>query len=208
MDTIMPNQEEARDLLQRAQQGDSEAFAGLLEPLRERLLASIRGRLNPAILQRVDPEDLLQDTTIRALHSLDRFEWQGDASFRRWIESIATHVALDTVRNQGRRRTLRIERDPTGQIVPPSRLARRAERLDRLNLAMESLSEDHRTVLELARMQGLTTREIATRMERSESSVKSLLFRATWKLKEAFGDTESLGLAARGDDDARDADGQ
>ena len=37
-------------------------------------------------------------------------------------------------------------------------------------------------------------RQIGARMNRSESAVKILLFRATRKLKEAFGDTVSLGV--------------
>ena len=46
-------------------------------------------------------------------------------------------------------------------------------------------------------MEGLKVREIAERMGRSESAVKNLLFKATKKLKESFGDTESLNLPDR-----------
>ena len=60
--------------------------------------------------------------------------------------------------------------------------------------ALRTLSPDHQTVLELSRMQGQSIREIAERMERSESAVKNLLLRATRKLRLSFGDTESLGL--------------
>ena len=59
---------------------------------------------------------------------------------------------------------------------------------------MKSLSPDHRTVLELSRMQELSISEIAERMGRTQSAVKNLLLRATRKLRESFGDTQSLGL--------------
>ncbi len=190
----MPDQTRVRDLVERARNGDPQAFAELFEHLRQHLLATIRRRLSPAIRQRVDPEDVLQDTFVRGLHSLSRFEWQGDDSFRRWIEAVATHVTLDVVRHQGRRKALRIDRDLEGDGAPPSRALRRQERRERLQNALRTLSPDHRTVLELSRMEGLSIREIADRMGRSESAVKNLLLRATRKLRESFGDTESLGL--------------
>ena len=59
---------------------------------------------------------------------------------------------------------------------------------------METLSEEHRTVLTLSRIDGLSIAEIAARMQRSESAVKNLLLRAMRQLKRCFGDTESLSL--------------
>ena len=194
MRAIMPDETRVRDLLERARNGDSQAFADLFEPLRPRLLATIRTRLSPAIRQRVDPEDVLQDTYIRGLHSLSRFEWQGEDSLARWLVAIASHVALDVVRHEGRRPALRIELDVRGDGTAPSRGLRRLERRERLMKALRTLSPEHQTVLELSRMEGQSIREIAERMERSESAVKNLLLRATRKLRESFGDTQSLGL--------------
>ncbi len=59
---------------------------------------------------------------------------------------------------------------------------------------LRTLSPEHQTVLELSRMEGQSIRKIAERMGRSESAVKNLLLRATRKLRESFGDTQSLGL--------------
>ena len=194
MRAIMPDETRVRDLLERARNGDSQAFADLFEPLRPRLLATIRTRLSPAIRQRVDPEDVLQDTYIRGLHSLSRFEWQGEDSLACWLVAIASHVALDVVRHEGRRPALRIELDVRGDGTAPSRGLRRLERRERLMKALRTLSSEHQTVLKLSRMEGQSIREIAERMERSESAVKNLLLRATRKLRESFGDTQSLGL--------------
>lgn len=190
----MPDETRAREKVERARNGDSQAFAELFEPLRQQLLAAIRRRLSPEIRQRIDPEDVLQDTFVRGLHSFTRFEWQGEESLRRWLESIATHVTLDVVRHQGRRKTLRLDHDMMGDGAPPSRAMRRQERRERLQNSLRTLSPDHRMVLELSRMQELSIREIAERMGRTESAVKNLLLRATRKLRESFGDTASLGL--------------
>lgn len=185
-----------------------EAFARLIEPLRPRLLATIRSRLSAVIRQRVDPEDVLQDTFVRGLHSLSRFDWRGDGSFSRWIEAIADHVALDVARRQSRRPALRIDGDPSGDDGPPSKAMRRRERRNRLQEALESLSEEHRTVLKLSRMEGLPISDIAARMDRSESAVKNLLLRATRKLRESFGDTVSLGLYVGSSREGEPADGE
>ncbi len=208
MHTIMPDDTRTQDLLQRAKSGDADVFAELFESLRPQLLRIIHGKLSPTIRQRVDPEDVLQDTFVRASHSVERFEWQGDGSFHRWIEAIAAHVVLDVVRWQRRRAALRLDREPVGDGAPPSQGLRRKERRERLDLALASLSPDYRTVLQLSRMDGLTMRQIGVRMKRSENAVKILLFRATRKLKEAFGDTVSLGLASRPHDETGATDDQ
>ncbi len=208
MRTIMPDKTQAGDLVERARSGDLQAFAELFEPLRPRLLASIRTRLSPAIRQRVDPEDVLQDTYVRSLHSLSRFKWQGEDSFGRWLDAIASHVALDVVRHEGRRPALRIERDVQGDGAAPSRGLRRQERKERLMKALRTLSSEHQTVLELSRMEGHSIREIADRMGRTESAVKNLLLRATRKLRESFGDTQSLGLDGGSSGESEVDDGQ
>ena len=60
----------------------------------------------------------------------------------------------------------------------------------------------------LSRIEGLSIKEIAQRMRRSESAVKNLLLRALKGLRSSFGDTESLRLPDRGIDMERDAHGE
>ncbi len=201
MNNAMLDDTRKRQLIEQARKGDQRAFEELFELSRERLLATIRSHLSAAIRQRTDPEDVLQDTFVRALHSVERFEWQGENSFRRWLESIATHVVRDVVRRQRRRTVLQFDRDLEGVNTSPSRAMRRNERFERLRASMKTLSPDYQTVLKLSRMEGLPIREIARRMARSESAVKNLLLRATRQLKQSFGDTESLNLGERHLDD-------
>lgn len=204
----MRDQSQPTEQVSRARNGDAEAFAELFEPLRPHLLNTIRGRLSPAIRRNVDPEDILQDTFVRGLHSFSRFEWRGDESFRAWLNAIATHVTLDVVRRQGRRMTLRIDSELKGDGAPPSRGMRRQERRERLQNSLRALSPDYQKVLELSRMQELSIKEIADRMGRTESAVKNLLLRATRKLRESFGETASLGLDHRSSQGMEVDDGQ
>jgi RNA polymerase sigma factor (sigma-70 family) len=127
---------------------------------------------------------------------------------RRWLVAIATHVTLDVVRHQGRRKALRIDGDLKGGGVPPSRAMRRKERRERLQNSLRTLSPDHRTVLELSRMKGLPIKEIAHRMGRTESAVKNLLLRATRKFFNDTATTESLGLDVGSSAESEVDDGQ
>ena len=194
MYATMPDETQERQLVEQARSGDRGAFEELFLSVRDRLLATIRSRLGPNAQQAIDPEDVLQASFVRALGSMQRFEWRGNESFRRWLESIAIHVTLDAVRHQGRKTVLRIDRDLTGDGSSPSKGIRRRERLDRLEVSMKALSPDYRTVLRLSRMDGLSIKEIADQIGRSESAVKNLLLRATKQLRKSFGDTESLNL--------------
>ncbi len=208
MYATMPDETRERQLVERARSGDQQAFEELCLGLRERLLATIQSRLGPTARQAIDPEDVLQASFVRALHSIQRFEWRGEDSFRRWLESIAIHVTLDAVRHQGRRTVLRIDRELKGDGASPSKGIRRRERLDRLEVSMKALSPDYRTVLRLSRMDGLSIKEIANQMGRSESAVKNLLLRATKQLRQSFGDTESLNLGDGHFEDTGTADGR
>ncbi len=207
MYATMPDKTRERQLVEQARSGDARAFEELFLSLRERVLATIRSRLGPTARQAIDPEDVLQASFVRALHSIQRFEWRGEDSFRRWLESIAIHVTLDAVRHQGRRTVLKIDRELKGDASSPSKGIRRRERLERLEVSMEALSPDYRAVLRLSRMDGLSIKEIANQMGRSESAVKNLLLRATKQLRKSFGDTESLNLGNGHFEDTGTADG-
>ena len=206
MHTSMVGSNETKHQIEKARGGDRAAFDELVTVHSEALLASIRRRMGKTLKETVEPADLVQETLIRAFRSLESFEWQGEGSFRRWLEGIAGHVLLHSARTQSRNREFHIPRTPNTPCVSPSRQQRRDERFDRLKSALDQLSPDHRTVIRLSRIEGFKVSEIAERMGRSESSVKSLLFRAMTQLRERFGDTESLSLPDRSLDDEEDAD--
>jgi sigma-70-like protein len=67
----------------------------MVERCRPRLEAVIESRFGDHLRDRAQPEDVLQETLLRAFRSLGRFRWQGDESFLRWLGGIAEHVILD-----------------------------------------------------------------------------------------------------------------
>jgi RNA polymerase sigma-70 factor (ECF subfamily) len=208
MDTVMAEPAESNVLVERARSGDREAFDELAAQARSRLLQKIDRMVGPRLREKAEPEDVLQEVFLRGLESIARFDGNDAEAFQRWLEGIARNV----VRNLGRRKSWKKEFELTHDVPAsgssPSRHQRREERFERLSKAVESLSPDYRTVIRLARIEGLKIREVAERMNRSESAVKNLLLRAMKELRDSFGETDSFRLPDRRlegkeDDDAR-----
>ncbi len=200
------------DLVQKAREGDAEAFGCLLERHRQRLESLVHIRLGPRLRARLEIDDIVQETSLGAFRSIGSFTWQGEESFFRWL----SRIAENTIRNQIRRldalkrageeaaldgstpeKTATTRQDiPDPNQVSPLRNLLRQERFERLEKALSSLSPAHREVIILARLECLPVREIAQRMSRTETAVPMLLLRALRELKVAFGTTGSLGLPA------------
>ena len=197
MQGIMADQDITFQLVGRAQRGDRSAFEELLTRSRERVRTIIEVRMGRSLRQKVDPEDLLQETTARALESIGKFQWQGKESFRRWLQGIAENVVRESAKKFRRELALDVAPELASDEASPSTLLRRSERFERLEQALEGLTEDQKRVILLARIEGVRVDEIARRMNRTTNAVRTLLFRAMQKLKDSFGDTESLHLPAK-----------
>lgn len=88
-------------LIERARQGDREAFSDLYVPL-ERSLAAFLYRM---VAVRQDAEDLAQETALRALEGIAQFPgaaFRQTVSFRVWIFRIAAEAALDYLKSARR----------------------------------------------------------------------------------------------------------
>jgi RNA polymerase sigma-70 factor (ECF subfamily) len=186
-----------QELVTRAQRGDRRAFDELCERSRAKLFGWIHSLMSPQLRSNVEPEDVLQETLVWAYRSIRKLEWRDEEALERWLFSIAKHAVLKEASRKNRGRERLIECEPPGDDPTPSRAMRRGERFDRLKAALDGLSPDHRRVIELARLRGKPVKKIAGEMQRSPDAVSQLLSRALKKLKDALGDTESLGLPER-----------
>ena len=124
----MTEKPQVSELVKRAQTGDRAAFDQLAESVTDVVLASIRRRIGPELREKLDAEDVLQETFLRAFVSVEDFRWEGEKSFERWLRGIATNFILHSARRYGLRKQLRIVRDPEAKGVSPSRHQRREER--------------------------------------------------------------------------------
>ena len=169
------------DLVARAAAGDQRAFADLVGPHRDRVMAvcyRITGDRGAA-------EDAVQATLVAAWRNVGRFE--GRSAFGTWLHRIAHNAALAVVRKRVP------EPVATGPVDPvtglPDRHADATERLadvDRVNRALAKLPEDFRAALvlrevaglgydEIARIQGVNEGTVASRINRAKRAMAALL---------------------------------
>jgi RNA polymerase sigma-70 factor (ECF subfamily) len=189
--------ETLKALVERARKGERPAFEELAALYQKRLGSVVFFRLGAAVQRKAEVEDILQETFLRAVGSIGRFEWKGEESFFSWLRSIAEHVILEVARREKREPSLLVDSGLAREETSVSRVLRREERFERLKEALGGLSPDHRRVILLAKVERLPLKEVARRMERSADAVTNLLARALGKLKDRFGDTESLHLPDR-----------
>jgi len=204
----MSEPQSERVLVERAREGDREAFGRLVERYQERLEALVSARMGRLVRGALEVADIAQETFARALRSIESFRWQGDESFLRWLGGIAENLIAKAANREKRHGLLRLEQDAAASDPSPSKAMRRDERFRRLEEALAELPPDYREVIRLARIEGLKHEEIAARMNRSHAAVRQLVIRALRQLRERFGDTESFHLPDRilGSEEADDVE--
>ena len=151
------------------------------------LRAFVRLRMGPVVRAREGESDVVQSACREVLLRADRFQHGGDAGFRHWLYTTALRKIVDKhARHTADKRDVRRERGEQDAellaayhaFASPSQLASAREELARIESAFARLSDDHREVVLLSRVVGLSRAEVAASMERSEASVRNLLHRA------------------------------
>lgn len=177
------------NLVERAQQGDQEAFTRLFENYRRRLAVLVYYRLSNTMRRSVEVDDVLQETLLRAFRDIHRFMYRAPGSFLHWVSSIAEHVMADLARAEGRQKRhaneivrFRSESNPDGpepvDSKTPTRLLGEKERVLALLEKLDALPEEYRRVILMAKVEGLSTQEVAERLGKSREATALLLHRA------------------------------
>ena len=190
--------ERARDaeLVKRCQSGDYAAFDELIKLYRGKVYAMIYNMIR----NDADSWDLSQDVFIKAWKALPKFE--GRSAFFTWLYRIAHNVTYDWTRKKkisssGEFEDYMIDQaDPGGLANPkvtdsPDINLEREEVRNRITRAIDSLSIDHKEVILLKEVEGMSYQEIADSIGCSTGTVMSRLFYARKKLKEILGDIQN-----------------
>jgi RNA polymerase sigma-70 factor (ECF subfamily) len=174
------------ELVQRARSGSREAFRALVERYQRKIAALALGMLR----SRDDALDIVQDTFTKAYQSLDRFK--GDSGFYTWVYRIAFNLCVDHQRRETKQAHVSLEHDERGELrLPPLPVgpdepfqrARDAEIARRLRSAMEELTPDHRAVILLREVEGLSYAEISEVLDCPKGTVMSRLHYARRQLQ-------------------------
>ncbi len=178
-------------LIDLCRRGDPRAFARLVS-LHEGLVFNLAARL---LGDREEARDLSQEVFLQVYRTLHRFE--GRSSLRTWIYRIVVNHCRNRRRFWRRRRVGRSlaleELSPSDEIrlagpaeASPHAQVERRERSERVQRALGRLSFDHRAILLLREVEGLSGEEVARTLGIAEGTVKSRLARAREALRRAF----------------------
>jgi RNA polymerase sigma factor (sigma-70 family) len=179
---------EEGELVLKAQRGDLHAYDDLVRRYQERIYATVYHMTS----NHEDANDLAQETFIKAYQALKSFK--GGSSFYTWLYRIAVNKTINFLKQRRHRLHMSLndldinaENDPDLVAFVSDKTPRReaglAELQEKLNEAMQKLSEDHRLVVTLHDVQGVPHEEIAKIMDCNIGTVRSRLFYARQQLQ-------------------------
>lgn len=184
-------------LVEETRKGHREAFRELFERYQRKIMTVAVGMVgNPE-----DAMEIVQDTFVKAYENLHRFK--GESSFYTWLFRIAVNRAIDLRRFRRRNPTTGLEDefrfpdsdqpyddflgDEEGK-TDPVRQAEAHEIGSRVARAIAELTPDHRAVILLREVEGLSYEEISHVMRCSKGTVMSRLHYARKKLQRKLKD--------------------
>jgi RNA polymerase sigma-70 factor (ECF subfamily) len=179
----MSDREIDRQLVERAQRGDKQAFSLLVEKY-QRKLARLLSRF---IRDPAEVEDVTQEAFIKAYRALPAF--RGDSAFYTWLYRIGINTAKNYLMALGRRAPTSTEveaEDAEGfeegeqlrDINTPESLLLSKEIAETVNATIEKLPEELRKAIQMREIEGMSYEDIAQAMDCPIGTVRSRIFRA------------------------------
>ena len=184
---------EELELVTRARGGDLGAYDELVRRYQERIYATIYHMTS----NHEDANDLAQEAFIKAYQALKTFK--GGSSFYTWVYRIAVNKTINFLKQRKNRTAMSLndldfnaEHDPDLVALISDKTPRREAGLnelqEKLNTALQKLSEPHRLVVTLHDVQGATHEEIAKIMDCNIGTVRSRLFYARQQMQAYLSD--------------------
>jgi len=180
-------------LVSRAKAGEPDAFRALVVRYQRKVYALALGIVKDSDLA----WDVAQEAFVRVHGHLAEFE--GKSSFSTWLYRIATHLSIDMVRRERTSRKDDVDEVNEADLAEggegilsttlgddPRDNALRRELAAKIQEALETLPEKHRTILVLREVEGLSYEELAERLGIHKGTVMSRLFHARKKMQVAL----------------------
>ncbi|MFQ5840199.1 MAG: sigma-70 family RNA polymerase sigma factor [Candidatus Methylomirabilales bacterium] len=185
---ISPGTDPDHELVDRVLAGDGDAFTPLLLKHQRKVL----NFLYRMVGERATAEDLTQEVFLKAYTALPRF--RKEAAFSTWLFRIAYHHCLNALKGRGREIAASVlakgpsNPNPLTRLADPSTTAdEQMEQQELRAVVQEKLAEltpEHRAVLVLRDIQGLSYQEIAETLQLEGGTVRSRIHRARMELKQ------------------------
>jgi RNA polymerase sigma-70 factor (ECF subfamily) len=202
-----------RKLVDEAQRGDNDAFKSLVQKYHKKVYSIALGMVhNPE-----DALDISQEAFIKVHKYLDNFK--GSSSFYTWLYRIVINLCIDFLRREGRYASVGYEDgqstatatgdastgDPViaaDQTWHPGQELGRREVGDQITKAIEALSPNHRAVILMREVEGLSYREMSDVLNCSQGTIMSRLHHARFKLRRLLKDYVGKELRIEEEDDS------
>ena len=179
-----------QELVSRYRQGDQQAFELLVKRYQRKVYSLAFGIVHNAD----DAMDVSQEAFVKVHRYIDKF--QGSASFYTWLYRIVVNLCIDHLRRAGRAQSVEYDDaiDRAGvlsaEAIVPSRLGtnpgtnlQNKELLQVIQAGLDQLSPNHRAVIVMREVEGLSYKEMAKIMRCSKGTIMSRLFHARRRLQ-------------------------
>jgi len=191
----------AAEFAARIRNKDSQALVEFIELRRPQLLAFIERNLSALLGRKIEAADILQEVSLSAVGSLDTLEL-GDRDPFSWLCQLAEHKIIDAHRKlvAAKKRSADRELAPPEasaetqrggfidmlvvSMTSPSGAFSRDQREFRLQQALKNLPHESQEALRLRYVEGLPSKEIASRLQKTDGATRVLLTRSLAKLQE------------------------
>jgi RNA polymerase sigma-70 factor (ECF subfamily) len=190
-------------LLAHARQGDRTSLGAIAELYTNYLKLLARVQIDRHLQRRLSPSDLVQETFVKAWANFGQFRGQTEQELLAWLRTILVNAVKSAIERElktGKRNARRevslnervahldrsveqLDRALVSQISSPSVQAGRRETAAIVADHLAALPDHYREVIVLRNLEGVSFDEIATRMGRTTSAVRSLWVRALDKLQ-------------------------
>jgi RNA polymerase sigma-70 factor (subfamily 1) len=183
------------ELAHRAAAGDAAALDLLLTLHLPAVRAFVRLHMGPDLRARESMSDIVQSVCRELLTHKERFHFGGEGGFKAWLFTAARRKIANRARELEHQKR-DVQREVAGlseghiaalggayaRISSPTGAALRREDVERLEAAIDRLTDEQKEVITLAHLVGLSRAEIGAHMGRTEEAVRALLHRAMARL--------------------------
>jgi RNA polymerase sigma-70 factor (ECF subfamily) len=200
----MHNEDHERELVIKAVKGDQASLQKLLVSQTDVIVRYAHRKLPRTAQEQVDPEDIVQQTFVKAFRSIGRFRIEDAKGFQGWLLAIADHVIKDAIKGQQRikrggqfQRLRHAEPTPSCSVADlvellsaginsPSYSVMGHEAVTAVQKVIADLPDDYRQAVQSRLLEGKSLDETAELMNRTPRAVQGLVDRAKKRMRAAL----------------------